>query len=104
MGGMMRKFMIQALVLTAFLLGFVSSSLLFPSKAIKAAPQSGFGGCVATVPQQWGQFRGGSAQSGLAFEDREGTIRFLTNIPCGGTPLVALEIRRISANSGSGSN
>jgi hypothetical protein len=100
----MRNFKIQALVLIAFVAGFAASSLFFPTKTIKAAPQSSFGGCVAAVPQQWGQFKGGSAQSGLAFEDREGTIRFLTNIPCGGTPLVALEIRRISANSGSGSN
>ena len=100
----MRNFKIQALVLIAFVAGFAASWLSFPGKTIKAAPQSSFGGCVSAVPQQWGQYRGGSAQSGLAFEDREGTIRFLTNIPCGATPLVALEIRRTSGNSGSGSN
>jgi hypothetical protein len=58
------------------------------------APQVWTPGCVATVPKSWGQFRGGSAQSGLAFEDSSGTLRFLTNIPCDGTPAVALEIRR----------
>jgi len=51
-------------------------------------------GCAASVPRSWGVFRGGSAQSGLAFEDSAGTLRFVTNIPCDGTPTVALEIHR----------
>jgi hypothetical protein len=50
--------------------------------------------CVATVPKTWGQYRGGSAQSGLSFEDADGTLRFVTNLPCGSVPTVALEIRR----------
>jgi hypothetical protein len=102
----MRSFKIQALVLIAFIAGFAASTVLFRGKTVKAAqpPQSSFGGCVSAVPQQWGQYKGGSAQSGLAFEDREGTIRFLTNIPCGATPLVALEIRRTAGNTGSGSH
>ena len=45
-----------------------------------------------------GEFKGGDAQSGLAFEDNTGTLRFLTNIPCGGTPQVALEVHRTQAN------
>ena len=57
-------------------------------------------GCVATIPKAWGQFKGGDAQSGLAFEDNTGTLRFLTNIPCGGTPLVALEVRRSDTSNG----
>jgi hypothetical protein len=61
-------------------------------------------GCVASVPRAWGTFRGGSAQSGLAFEDSAGTLRFLTNIPCDGTPVVALEIRRTPGNSSNGTN
>jgi len=39
--------------------------------------------CVAMVPKTWGQYRGGSAQSGLSFEDANGTLRFITNLPCG---------------------
>ena len=73
---------------------------------IQAAPrpaQLWTPGCVATIPKAWGQYRGGSAQSGLAFEDSNGTLRFLTNIPCGSTPLVALEVRRSGDNSGDGS-
>jgi hypothetical protein len=51
--------------------------------------------CEATVPLSWGDYKGGSQQSGLAFEDKNGTLRFVTAIPCNGTPQVALEIRRI---------
>jgi|SRR5580700_4894659 hypothetical protein len=69
----------------------------------KAAPaQLWTPGCVSNVPKSWGQFKGGSAQSGLAFEDNAGTLRFLTNIPCGATPLVALEVRRGSSNASDG--
>jgi hypothetical protein len=60
--------------------------------AALAEPQSAQ--CVATVPKAWGQYRGGSAQSGLSFEDANGTLRFITNLPCGSVPTVALEIRR----------
>lgn len=60
-----------------------------------AAPQSSQ--CVSIVPKAWGEYRGGSAQSGLSFEDSSGTLRFVTNLPCGAVPIVALEIRR-SAN------
>jgi hypothetical protein len=30
----------------------------------------------------------------LSFEDAKGTLRFITNLPCGSVPTVALEIRR----------
>ena len=51
-------------------------------------------GCVAGVPKTWRTFRGASAQSGLAFEDASGTIRFLTNVPCNGTPIPSLTVVR----------
>jgi hypothetical protein len=60
----------------------------------KPQPQLWTPGCVANVPRSWGTFRGASTQSGLAFEDAGGTIRFLTNIPCSGSPTVSLEIHR----------
>ena len=50
--------------------------------------------CVSYVPREWGQYKGGSAQTGLAFEDSIGTLRFVTNLPCGAVPIVALEVRR----------
>jgi hypothetical protein len=57
-------------------------------------PQEWTPGCVAGVPRTWGTFRGASAQSGLAFEDSSGTIRFLTNVPCNGTPIPSLTVVR----------
>ena len=64
-----------------------------PNGSVEAS-QFGNSQCVANVPRAWGQYKGGSAQSGLAFEDANGTLRFLTNIPCGAVPVVALEIHR----------
>jgi hypothetical protein len=65
-------------------------------KETKAAPRLGFGqpACVTYIPREWGEYKGGSQQSGLAFRDNAGTLRFFTNIPCGNPPQVALEIRR----------
>jgi hypothetical protein len=60
--------------------------------AVTAPPQDSQ--CISTVPKSWGVYRGGSAQSGLSFEDSSGTLRFVTNLPCGSVPVVALEIRR----------
>jgi len=50
--------------------------------------------CVSQVPSSWGEFKGGSEQSGFAFQDSAGTLRFVTNVPCGATPQIALEIHR----------
>ena len=65
----------------------------------KPQPQVWTPGCVASVPKSWGTYRGSSAQSGLAFEDSTGTIRFLTNIPCDGIPSVSLEIHRTAVTT-----
>jgi hypothetical protein len=50
--------------------------------------------CVASVPRAWGEFKGGSSQSGLAFQAADGTLRFVTNLPCGSQPPIALKIVR----------
>jgi len=50
--------------------------------------------CVAAVPRAWGEYKGGSSQSGLAFQAPDGTLRFLTNLPCGAQPIIALKIVR----------
>lgn len=63
----------------------------------KPEPQVFAPGCIASVPKSWGTFRGASTQSGLAFEDSSGTIRFLTNIPCQGVPSVSLQINRTAS-------
>jgi len=64
----------------------------------KANSQTTYGyTCVSYVPLEWGEFKGGNQQSGLAFQDRAGTLRFVTNLPCDATAQPALEIRRTAA-------
>lgn len=65
-----------------------------PAPITANASQFGDSQCVSTVPRSWGQYRGGSNQAGLAFEASDGTLRFVTNLPCGATPAIALEVRR----------
>lgn len=81
-----------AIVLITAIVALVS--LKVRAASLKPQPQVFAPGCVASVPKAWGTFRGASTQSGLAFEDANGTIRFLTNIPCQGVPSVSLEIHR----------
>ena len=89
----------RIVTLLLVLLVFVAGKLLlFPTRRVKASPQETFGACVAQVPQEWGEFVGGSEQSGVTFRDKQGTLRFVTTFPCNGTvPAVALEVRRSPA-------
>jgi hypothetical protein len=56
-------------------------------------------GCVSYVPKEWGQFVGSSALTGIGFEERDGTLRFVTSLPCGTAPTIALEVRRTRAQA-----
>jgi hypothetical protein len=92
---------ITALTIATALLSFklYAATPTPPKPAQPPQPQVWTPGCVATVPKSWGTFRGASTQSGLAFEDSSGTIRFLTNIPCDGIPSVSLEIHRTAVTT-----
>ncbi len=94
----------KTIVAVALVVVALVSLQIYAAAPKKPDPQVWTPGCVASVPKSWGQFKGGSAQSGLAFEDNAGTLRFLTNIPCDGTPIVALEIRRTGGNPPTGGN
>lgn len=93
----MKKRIVGVLLVILILVGV--KSLLFSTKTAKAAaPQEDIGVCVAQAPPEWGEFVGGSEVSGIAFKDRQGTLRFITNFPCNGTvPAIALEVRRNAA-------
>ena len=75
--------------------------LLLPAaldvRTTKANPQTVYG--FFYVPTEWGEFKDGNQQSGLAFQDRSGTLRFVTNLPYDSTPQPALEIRRTPAKA-----
>jgi hypothetical protein len=63
---------------------------------VKAAAQSIYSApCVSYVPKDWGEYRGATSY-GAAFEDNNGTLRFIKNPPCDLTanPLPDLEIHR----------
>jgi hypothetical protein len=88
----------KALILRITLFAILISgfAVCFFAGKTKAAPQLGIGEpmCVRQIPSSWGEFKGGSEQSGFAFQDSAGTLRFVTSVPCGATPQIALEIRR----------
>jgi|SRR5580698_3703813 hypothetical protein len=93
-------------VLVAFAAGAAATSLAQRNNSVHAAalatPAAQFDSdsqCAAQVPRAWGEFKGGSSQSGLAFQAPDGTLRFVTNLPCGAQPVVALKIIRIGNGS-----
>jgi hypothetical protein len=56
--------------------------------------------CTVIVPADWGEYAGTSAGTGMVFEDQNGTLRIISQMPCsidGGVsepPAVLAEIRR----------
>jgi hypothetical protein len=93
-----RRAIFAAIAVLALAIVALVSLKTYAATSRKPEPQVWTPGCVASIPKSWGAFKSGSAVSGLAFEDNTGTLRFLTNIPCGGTPIVTLEIRRTADN------
>jgi hypothetical protein len=69
------------------------SSVHAQEKAIEPA------NCMVAVPKSWGEYKGASAY-GLAFEDQNGTLRYLLHPTCGNlnsptdNPYVDLEVLR----------
>ena len=56
--------------------------------------------CQVTIPQEWGELKGVSEKIGMVFEDKSGTIRVISEMPCTtpgavlSRPNVSVEIRR----------
>ena len=78
--------------------GFIGRS--YPrSSSVHAEERGETATCMVGVPKSWGEFRGASAY-GLAFQDENGTLRFLLHPSCGNfnsptdNPYVDLEILR----------
>ena len=88
----MKRIALKFFALTLLVLFLSTASDL---RTTEANSQTTYGyTCVSYIPAEWGEFKGGNQQSGLAFQDRTGTLRFVTNLPCDATPQPALEIRR----------
>lgn len=56
--------------------------------------------CSVVIPAEWGKFKGMSTGTGMVFEDKDGTLRIIGNIPCSidrgqiGVPRVDVLIKR----------
>jgi hypothetical protein len=89
----MKTLTLRTTLLMILMAGF---AVYFFARKTNAAPQLGIGEpvCVSQIPSSWGEFKGGSEQSGFAFQDNAGTLRFITSVPCGAIPQIALEIHR----------
>jgi len=90
----------------AIVLGFLATSVVgYPEQANSAGTCLHFAQwrshdktnaqCVFNVPREWGDFAGATS-NGIYFRDHSGTIRYISQLPCGQetTPSIALEIRR----------
>ncbi len=56
---------------------------------LKVHAQQGFPPpCTVVIPAEWGEYRGTSVESGMVFEDEDGTLRLIQQLPCtaDGTP------------------
>ncbi len=95
-----RKCVLMAVALLALASANINLSADGTAHAARAAQFNSDAQCVATVPRSWGVYRGGSNQAGLAFEASDGTLRFVTNLPCGAVPAIALEVRRTPSGAG----
>ena len=88
----MKSRTLQVLVTALALLG---GSQIGTGLQPTAEGQSQQARCAATVPRDWGEFRGATMQ-GFVFEDHNGTVRVIRNLPCPGvsTPQIAIQINR----------
>jgi hypothetical protein len=75
----------------------VASSWFLACKAT-AKPQIVYGqpACTTYVPPSWGEYVGTSEHYGMVFKDNQGTLRFVTNVPCETVPQVALQVKRVN--------
>jgi hypothetical protein len=95
----MRKKSARVLILMGLVL--VAANWFYARRSKAAAPHQMFTqpACKTYVPQEWGDFKGSSEHYGLVFQGNDGTLRFVTNVPCEGTPQIALEVRRGTPNN-----
>jgi hypothetical protein len=56
--------------------------------------------CTVVIPSDWGKYKGVSVGSGMVFEDKNGTLRIISQIPCNidgsvvTAPQVMVEVHR----------
>lgn len=81
------KILQRLLLVLAGVLSGVAGQKYFAARPVHAEGQIINGvACTTSVPKSWGEFKGAS-EFGVAFEDGEGTIRFVLHPPCGNRAL-----------------
>ena len=98
MKNLAKKCAIVGMVVLRFALAKINLLADATARASNATQLNSDAQCVSAVPRSWGTYRGGSNQAGLAFEASDGTLRFVTNLPCGAIPVIALEVRRTNGS------
>lgn len=83
----MRKLLLSLCKLSAIglavLIGVVIGRMRAPQSTVQAQDRfTGAINCVTVVPKSWGDFKGGS-DYGLAFQDKDGNVRFVLHPSCG---------------------
>lgn len=71
-----------AMLLSAGIIGGVVGRNYPPDVRVHAQDKPSATTCAVTVPKSWGEYKGASAY-GLAFQDLNGTLRFLLHPSCG---------------------
>jgi hypothetical protein len=73
---------VSAIGLAVFL-GMTIGRTRAPQSTVHAQDRfTGTTNCITVVPKSWGDFKGGS-DYGLAFQDKDGNVRFVLHPSCG---------------------
>lgn len=72
-----------SVIALAVFLGTILGRIRAPQSTVNAQDRfTGIVNCITVVPKSWGEFKGGSSY-GLAFQDKDGNVRFVLNPTCG---------------------
>jgi len=78
---MNNRWLAVSLVALGLGVGWIAGHRRFVTVAHAQEQSSIIGSCSLTIPKEWGQYKGAS-DWGLAFEDSQGTLRFLRHTRC----------------------
>ena len=86
----------RVVVLAALVLASAAGGYQLKAHAQQQYPPA----CNVYIPAEWGKFQGMSTGSGMVFEDKDGNLRIIGQVPCStdraqvGMPRVDVMIRR----------
>jgi hypothetical protein len=72
----------KSIVRGAIVIMVLGAAMVLHQPLVNAQKESLQPTCVLTVPSGWGEYRGASHDFGLAFQDHDGTLRFIRDLAC----------------------